>query len=531
MTSNYAPPVARMREWIGLGVMCIATLFIAADSFVLMLALPHIAAGLNADGIDQLWIADIYGFVLGSLLITMGGLGDRVGRRRLLLVGAACFGIASLVSAYAGSPAALIAARALLGLASAAMVTSILGLIRTMFQQPKQMGVAFGMWASSYTIGAVVGLMVGGVLLADYWWGSAFLINVVAALIVLALGPLTLPKQRGESTGKPDWISSLLSLAAILPAVWGVKEASRDGWQLLPIAAILLGVLFGVAFIRRQRSLATPLLDLSLFRNPKFTTPLLALFVQALLTGAVLLFVMLDFQLVEGLTPLQAGLALAPGLVLSSLCAPVVGALARRIRPAYLIAGGETLVITGLVLVILAGSFSSPVMFITGFALWSAGGSPLLAVGMTLMVGSAPPEKAGVASSMPQVSAELGNSIGVAVIGSVGVALYNARMTDSLPPQVPSDVAAAASQSIANAAQSAAGLPPDLAQIVLDHARSAFTGSLQLITGFTALVLVGVLTMIVVKLRQVRPLGSEEPPDGRQPSQKVAVADENTVNQ
>nr|WP_042180154.1 MFS transporter [Kibdelosporangium sp. MJ126-NF4]CEL14227.1 Transmembrane transport protein [Kibdelosporangium sp. MJ126-NF4]CTQ88595.1 Transmembrane transport protein [Kibdelosporangium sp. MJ126-NF4] len=531
MTSNYAPPVARLREWIGLGVMCLATLFIAADSFVLMLALPHIAAGLNADGIDQLWIADIYGFVVGSLLITMGGLGDRVGRRRLLLIGAACFGVASLLSAYAGSPVALIVARALLGVASAAMVTSTLGLIRTMFQEPKQMGVAFGLWASSYTIGAVMGLLVGGVLLADFWWGSAFLINVPAALIVLILGPLVLPKHRGEVTGKPDWISSLLSLAAILPAVWGVKEASRDGWQLLPIAAILLGVLLGIAFIRRQRSLSTPLLDLSLFRNPKFTTPLLALFIQALLTGAVLLFVMLDFQLVEGLTPLQAGLALAPGLVLSSLCAPVVGALARRIRPAYLIACGEALVIAGLVLVILAGSFSSPVLFITGFALWSAGGSPLLAVGMTLMVGSAPPEKAGAASSMPQVSAELGNSIGVAVIGSIGVALYNARMTDSLPSQVPPDVADAASQSIANAAQSAAGLPPDLARIVLDNAREAFTGSLQLITGFTAFVLVGVVAMILVRLRRVRPLGSEDQASEQQRPRAAAVSDENTVNQ
>ncbi|GAB3473515.1 MFS transporter [Amycolatopsis cihanbeyliensis] len=526
MTAKYAQPVAGVQEWTGLGVMCLATLFIAADAFVLMLALPHVAVGVAADGIEQLWIADIYGIVLGSLLITMGGLGDRIGRRRLFLVGAAGFGAASLIAAYATDPGTLIAARALLGMASAAVIPSTLGLIRTMFRDPKQMGVAFGIWASFYTIGAVLGLLVGGVLLANFWWGSVFLANVPAVVVVLALGSLVLPKNRDVDAGRPDWISSLLSLAAILPAVWGVKEASRDGWEPLPIAAIVVGVLLGVAFVRRQRALSRPLLDLSLFRNRSFSIPLLAMFIQAVLTGTVLLLLMLDFQLVQGLTPLQAGLSLAPGLVLSSLCAPVVGVLARRFRPAYLIACGEALVIAGLVLVIVAGTTSGPALFIAGFALWSAGGSPLLAVGMTLMVGSAPPERAGAASSMPQVSAELGNGIGVAVVGSVAVALYHAQMTDSLPPEVPAETAATASQSIANAAQASADLPPDLAQVVFSQAREAFTSSLQVVTGFTAVVLAGVIALIVSRLRHVRPLGQEEPAGQEESSPAADVTEE-----
>jgi len=510
MTVQHSESGAGAQQWIGLAVMCLATLFIAADAFVLLLAFPHIAVGLNADGIQQLWIADIYGIVLGSLLITMGGLGDRIGRRRLFLVGVTGFGVASALAAYAPDPGTLIVARALLGVAAAALIPSTIGLIRTMFRDPRQMGVAFGIWAAFYTIGAVIGLLIGGVLLVRFWWGSVFLANVPAAAVVLILGSLVLPKERDADAGRPDWISSLLSLAAILPAVWGVKEASRDGWGVLPLAAIALGVLLGVVFVRRQRSLREPLLDLTLFRNRSFATPLLAMFVQALLTGTVLFLLMLDFQLVEGLTPLEAGLSLAPGLVLSSLCAPVVGVLARRFRPAVLIAWGEAVVIAGLVLVVLAGS-GGPALFVIGFALWSAGGSPLLAVGMTLMVGSVPPERVGAASSMPQVSAEIGNSVGVAVVGSVAVALYHAQMTRSLPPQVPAEAAATAGQSIANAAQVSAGLPPDLARVVFDQAREAYTTSLQAVTGFTALVLAGVIVLIVARLRHVPPLGQEEP--------------------
>ncbi len=510
MTTQSAQPVTRVQEWAGLGVMCLATLFVAADAFVLMLALPHVAVGVGADGIEQLWIADIYAIMLGSLLITMGGLGDRIGRRRLFLIGVAGFGVASVMAAYAVEPTMLIAARALLGMASAAAIPSTLGLIRTMFRDPKRMGLAFGIWASFYTVGAVLGLVIGGVLLANFWWGSVFLVNVPAVALVLIVGPLVLPKNREVEGGRPDWSSSLLSLGAILPTVWGVKEVSRDGWELLPIAALAVGVAFGTAFVRRQRKLTRPLLDLSLFRNRSFSIPLLAMFIQAVLTGTVMLLLMLDFQLVQGLTPLQAGLSLAPGLILSSLCAPVVGVLARRFRPAYLMACGEALVIVGMVLVFLGGNTNGTALFILGFALWSAGGSPLLAVGMTLMVGSAPPERAGAASSMPQVSAELGNGIGVAVVGSVAVALYHASMTDSLPPEVPADAAATAGQSIANAAETAATLPPDLAAVVFEHAREAFTGSLQAVTAFTAVALAGVILLIVARLRHVKPFGQED---------------------
>ncbi|MER7012739.1 MFS transporter [Saccharopolyspora sp. NPDC000359] len=509
-SSKYAHPVAGVQEWIGLGVMCLPTAFIAADAFMLMLALPHIVVGVGADGFEQLWIADVYGIVLGSLLITMGGLGDRIGRRRLFLIGVAGFGIASLVAAYATDPGMLIAGRALLGMTSAAIIPSTLGLIRTMFSDPKQMGVAFGIWGALYTVGAVLGLVTGGILLAHFWWGSVFLANVPAVLVALVLGPMVLPKQREADAGRPDWPSSLLSLAAILLAVWGVKGVSRDGWELLPIAAIVLGAALGALFVHRQRVLSRPLLDLGLFRIRRFATPLLTMFLQAVLTGTVLFLLMLHFQLVQNLTPLQAGLSLAPGLVLSSLGAPVVGTLARRFRPAHLMAGGQVLVIAGLLLVIVAGSTGATSLLVVGFALWSLGGAPLLAVGMTLMVGSAPPERAGAAASMPQVSAELGNAVGVAVVGSAAVALYHGQMAGSLPPAVPAEAAATAGQSIANAAEVAGNLPPDLAHLVLEQAGQSFTTSLQAVAGFTVLVLVGVVALIINRLRGVPPLGQED---------------------
>ena len=510
MTVNEAPPAAGTREWIGLGVMCLATLLVASDAFVLLQALPHIGAGLGADGIEQLWVADIYGIMLGGFLMTMGGLGDRIGRRKLLLIGATAFGAASLLAAFSTSPEMLIAARGLLGVAGATLAPSTLGLIRNMFRDPRQMGVAVGIWASFFTIGAVVGLMVGGILLANFWWGSVFLMAPIVAAILVVVGRVVLPEFKNPDAPRPDYFSSVLSLAAILPAVYGVKELSRDGWQAVPVIAILVGVFFGVAFVRRQKKLTNPLLDLSLFKLRNFSVPLLALFLQAAFTGTVLLFIMQHFQLVEGLTAWQAGLALVPGMVLSSLFSPIAAVLARRFRPAYLIACGEVIVIVGLLLIILSGASGNPALLIIGFAIWSIGGTPLLAVGMTLIVGSAPPEKAGSASSMPQISNEVGTAIGVATVGSLGVAIYHSQVVDKLPTQLPAEAADAASQSIANAMGVAMALPPEVAGTVLAAARTAYTSSMQVVTGLTAAVLVGVIALVLTRLRKVRPLGQEE---------------------
>jgi DHA2 family multidrug resistance protein-like MFS transporter len=490
--------------------MCLATLLVASDAFVLLQALPHIGAGLAADGIEQLWMADIYGIMLGGFLMTMGGLGDRIGRRKLLLIGAGAFGLASLAAAFSTTPEMLIVARGLLGVAGATLAPSTLGLIRNMFRDPRQMGVAIGVWASFFTIGAVAGLMVGGVLLANFWWGSVFLMAPIVAAVLIVVGGAILPEFRNPDAPRPDWFSSILSLCAILPAVYGVKELSRNGWEVLPVVAILVGIAFGVVFVRRQRWLSTPLLDLALFKLRNFSVPLLALFLHSAFTGTVLLFIMQHFQLVEGLTPWKAGLALVPGMVMSSLCAPFAAVLARRFRPAYLIASGEIVVILGLLLVFLSGAYGSTALLIVGFAVWSMGGTPILAVGMTLIVGSAPPEKAGSASSMPQISNEVGTAIGVGTVGSIGVAFYHAQVVDTLPAELPAEAAGAASQSIANAMGTASALPPDLAGAVVSAAQEAYTSSMQLVTGITAAVLVGVIGFVVVRLRRVRPLGQEE---------------------
>lgn len=502
---------ARQRDWIGLGVLCLATLMVAFDTFVLLLAFPQLSAQLGADGVQQLWIADIYGFMLGGFLITMGSLGDRIGRRRLLLAGAACFGLAEVASAWATSPGMLIAARALLGIAGAALAPSILGLIRSMFRDPRQLGVAISAWASCFTLGAIVGLLGGGVLLERYWWGSAFLLGLPLMVALLIVGPLVLPEQRDPEAHRPDWLSSLLSLAAVLSVVYGVKELARYGWRVVPLLAIGVGVVFAVMFLRRQRRLPRPLLDLRLFRNRRFTVPLIALLLHSSLTGAVLLFITQHFQIVDGLSPWQAGLALAPGMLLSAIFTPLAAVLAQRIRPAILIAAGEMIVVVGLVLVMLSRFESGPALLIVGFGVWAIGGTPLLAVGMAMIIGSAPPESAGSASAMPQISNEMGNAVGVATVGSLGVAFYHAQVAGAFPDSVPGDVAQIASQSIAGAAGAASELPPELAAAVLEVAGPAFTDSLVLIAGVAAVVVLGIIGLFVSRLRAVPPVGQEDP--------------------
>ena len=265
---------AGRRQWIGLGVLALPTLLLALDMSVLYLALPHLAADLAPSSTQLLWIMDIYGFMIAGFLVTMGTLGDRIGRRRLLLIGAAAFGAASVFAAYSSSAEMLIAARTLLGVAGATLMPSTLALISNMFKDPKQRAVAIAVWMSCFMGGTAIGPVVGGVMLQVFWWGSVFLIGVPVMVVLLVASPLLLPEYRDRSAGRLDLASVALSLATILPIIYGLKELAKDGLAVGPLAAIAAGAVVGVVFLRRQRRLDDPMLDLTLFQNRSFSAGL-----------------------------------------------------------------------------------------------------------------------------------------------------------------------------------------------------------------------------------------------------------------
>jgi DHA2 family multidrug resistance protein-like MFS transporter len=339
---------ASRREWLGLAVLALPTLLQSLDISVLYLALPTLSAELGATGTEQLWILDSYGFLIAGFLVTMGGLGDRMGRRRLLLVGAAAFGVASVVAAFAASPVVLIVARAALGLAAATLMPSTLALITGMFADPRQRGLAVGVWMSCFMAGTAVGPVVGGALLERFWWGSAFLIGVPVMVLLLALGPVLLPEQRDPGRpGRLDLASVALSLGAVMPVVYGVKELARDGVATVPVAALVAGALAGAVFVRRQLRLADPLLDLGLFRRREFTSALSIGLVAGAVMGGSVYLVTQYLQQVLGLRPLQTGLCEVPQAVVmiaGSLLAP---RLAGRFGPARVMAGGLVLAAGG----------------------------------------------------------------------------------------------------------------------------------------------------------------------------------------
>ncbi|MDP9870294.1 MULTISPECIES: MFS transporter [Streptosporangium] len=504
-------PRAGRREWTGLAVLALPTLLVSLDVFVMLLALPHLSRDLGAGSTQQLWITDIYAFMLAGFLITMGTLGDRIGRRRLLLGGAAVFGLASVLAAYSTSPEMLIAARALLGVAGATLAPSTLALISNMFHDPRQRGLAIGVWLTCFMGGAAIGPIVGGAMLETFWWGAAFLIGVPAMVLLLVLGPLLLPEYRTPQAGRLDLASVALSLAATLPIVYGLKELARNGWQPLPVAAVAVGLAVGVVFTRRQRGLADPLLDLRLFANRTFSAALGTMLFGIMLTSAIMLFITQHLQLVDGLSPLQTGLWMLPTVAANTASFLLSPLLARRIRPAYLIGAGLAVSVAGLLLLTRAGAASGPAVLAAGFALSNLGAGPLLTLGTNLVVGSAPPGRAGSAAAMNETSAEFGFALGIAVLGSVGTAVYRHHIAAGIPAGIPAPAAQAARDTLAGAATAAQHLPGRLQAALLAPAREAFTSGLHAVAILSAVLLAGVAILAVTLLRHVRPSAQNHP--------------------
>ena len=418
--TTLAPPRAGRREWLGLAVLALPTILVALDMSVLYLALPHLATSLGAGDLQQLWITDIYGFVLAGLLVTMGNIGDRVGRKRLLLIGGAAFAAASVLAAYSTSPEMLIATRALLGVAGATIMPSTMSLIHTMFTDQKQHATAMAIWMGCFMGGSALGPVIGGAVLEHFWWGAAFLIGVPVMVALLVLGPVFLPEHRNPEPARLDLSSVALSLAAVLPVVYGLKELSRNGFGVFSVAAVVVGLVAGYAFVRRQRRLTTPLLDLALFGNRVFRAGLLLTLVAGLTAGNTL-FVSLYLQRVEGLSTLQTALWLLPGTLAMLVVIQVSPLLTRVIRTPVVIAGGLVVAAAGFILLTQVDG-GLPLM-ITGMVVQSIGIGPMGGLCAIMAMQAVRTEEAGSAAALTETAGELGLATGVAVLGMVGMAV------------------------------------------------------------------------------------------------------------
>jgi MFS transporter, DHA2 family, multidrug resistance protein len=500
-----APPLAGRREWIGLAVLALACLLYAMDLTVLHLAVPSLSADLQPSSSELLWITDIYGFMVAGFLVTMGTLGDRIGRRRLLLLGAAAFGVVSVLASLSTSPEMLIASRALLGIAGATLAPSTLSLIFSMFQDPRQRTTAIGIWITSFSAGGAIGPVLGGVLLERFWWGSVFLLALPVMALLLVLGPRVLPEYRDPNAGRLDLVSAAMSLVAVLAAVFGLKQIAQDGIGPLPVAAVVVGLVVGVLFVRRQLSLADPMIDLRLFRIQAFNAALATNLLGIFIVVGYFLFVAQYLQLVLGLSPLEAGLWSLPsavGFIVGSNLAPRI---LRRVRPAFVIGAGLGLGAIGLgMLTQVGGPLNADLAILASASLVvSLGLAPVFTATTDLVVSSAPPERAGAASGISETGAELGGALGIAILGSIGVAVYRGELADTLPAGIPSEAAAIARDTLGGAVGVAARLSGEAGPEVLAAAREAFIQGMQLTVTLSAVVAVGIAVLATVLLRAV----------------------------
>jgi DHA2 family multidrug resistance protein-like MFS transporter len=507
-TSAVNASLAGRREWIGLAVIALPCMLYSMDLTVLHLAVPALTADLQPTSSQLLWILDIYGFLIAGSLITMGTLGDRIGRRKLLLIGAAAFGLASILAAFSTSPEMLIAARALLGVAGATLAPSTLSLLRNMFPDPAQFTVAIGVWVSSFSAGAAIGPLTGGLLLERFWWGSVFLISVPVMLLLLAVGPVLLPEYRDPNAGRLDLLSAALSLAAVLLVIFGLKQIAVEGLGILPISTIVAGLAIGVWFLRRQRTLTDPLLDLGLFANRAFSTSLATYMVGVLLVFGLSYYTAQYLQLVLGLSPFTAGLWTIPSVGAFILSSNLVPKLVRRYRPGTLVAGGLALAAVGVGLLTQVDVTSLSLLVVGSFVM-SLGIGPVITLATDLIVGTAPPERAGAASGISETSAEFGGALGIAILGSVGTAVYRNQVSLTLPDSIPAAAATATRETLGGAVVAATQLPAPLADALLGAAREAFVQGLQLAAIIGAVGLAAMAVAAAILLRDVK--SSSEP--------------------
>ncbi len=494
---------ATTKEWLGLLVLALPCMLYSMDLTVLNLALPQISADLKPSGSQLLWIVDIYGFFVAGSLITMGTLGDSIGRRKILLFGAIFFGLASAVAAFSKSAETLIITRALQGMAGATLAPSTLSLIRVLFKDAQQRVMAVGLWGTSFSVGALIGPVIGGALIEKFWWGSVFLINIPVMILLLIIGPKILPEYKNPNAGKTDLISAALSLIALLSIVFGIKKLAEHGFGLIPMLAISFGLIIGTLFVKRQKKLTSPLIDLKLFSSFTFDALLLTNSLTMFALFGTFIFSAQYIQLVMGLSPFMAGvwsLASPVGFLVSSLVAPQ---LAKKIKPAFIMAGGLMLGAAGFFLSSKVHGPADLYLLVASTMIYSFGSSPVLLFTTNMIVNSAPSEKAGIAAALSETGNELGGALGIALLGSFGAYIFKNSVLNSIPSSLIDKYQQTATASLENALQIAKTAPSESSQILTELIQKAYTTAFDSVMLLSSVVLLALMVLVLVKLQHL----------------------------
>ncbi|MET9662336.1 MFS transporter [Streptomyces sp. NPDC006510] len=493
------PAADGANRWVVLVVLCLSLLLVALDATVLHVAVPALTEDLRPSAVGLLWIVDAYPLVCASLLILFGTLGDRVGRRRVLLLGYALFGVASAIAAMADSPAVLIAARALLGVGGAMIMPATLSILRQVFPDRRERAVAIGVWTAVAAVGAATGPVIGGFLVEHFWWGSVFLINVPLMALVLPVGRLLLPESRGSHDGPWDVLGALMAAAGVLGVVLGVKRAGTGEGVLSPatLAPLLIGAVLLVVFVRRQKRRTHPLIDIGMFARPAFSTAVGCIVLAMLALVGLELIAVQYLQLVLGLSPLQTGLRLLP-LTFAAMAAGATGSYTlRRVGPRRMVGWGFVLTAVSVLILTAMGQHDRPVLLTAAFVALGFGLQTTLFGAYESMLSEAPADRAGGAAAIGETSYQLGAGMGIALLGSVMNAAYAPGLAKLPEVGVPAGARAAAAHSLGEAYQVADRLGGPLGAVLRSTARHSFiTGLHVTLLVSAALLLFGALAAL-----------------------------------
>ncbi|GAA2259156.1 MFS transporter [Streptomyces amakusaensis] len=477
-------------RWAVLAVLCASLLLVAMDATILNVALPSLIDDLRPSAIEQLWIIDVYGLVLGGLLVTTGAVGDRYGRKRLFIAGIVIFGLASVVAATAETTWQLIGGRVLLGIGGAMVMPSTLSLIRNVFADARERALAIGIWAAVAGAGAAIGPLVGGVLVEEYGWAAAFWVNVPVVVVTVVAGLWLLPEFKDAGHGPLDRVGAVLSVVGIVALAWGIKHVAKGSPGAVDIVVLAAGIAALWLFARRQLTLADPLLDVRLFKNRTFTAAALVILMAMLAIGAALFLVSLWLQYVHGYSPSQAGLRTLPAAL-----AMLVGALLapwamERAGVRTVMAVGLSGVVAGFLVLALSPEPTTYGYVAAVLVLLGLGDGMAITTASSVLVSSVPAERAGQAGAVSETNYELGVGLGVALLGSIHGAVYASHMAGQPEP---------ARESIGGAYELATSEGGGAGEAVLAAGRAAFDSALTT-TAFVSVGIVGAVTLLVVWL-------------------------------
>lgn len=504
-TTTAEAQLAGKREWIGLAALMLVVLAVAIDNTVLSFAIPHISADLAPSATMQLWLIDSYPLVLAALLVPMGNLGDRIGRRKLLLIGTAGFTVFSVLAAFAPTAPLLLACRIALGVFGATLMPCTLSLLRSMFPVRAQRRFAIAVWSLGFAVGGALGPVLGGFLLDSFHWGSIFLMHLPMTIPLLFLAPLLIDESRDPDPGPFDLPSVLLSALTITPIAFGIKHMAAHGFDLLGVAGFVVGIGAGWLLVRRLRRSRNPLLDVRLFAYPAFSGSVLINMLSCMAIVGLIFFLSQHVQLVEGLSALHAGLTLVPGTAIMVVATFASVWLAKRFPLRWIIASGLTAALITYVCFALFGAQLPVVGLAILFAALSAGVGIAETLSADIIMTSVPPSKAGAASAISETSYELGTVIGTSVLGGILTASYRSHL--DLPADLAPELVRRAEATLADALNVAEELGGELGATVAEHAKHAFDSGVIITSGIAAILVAGALVLAVTTLRDA----DEEP--------------------